>query len=64
VDGLIAPAVIDGSIDGASFHACVEQVLAPTLKAGNIAILDNASCHQLPAVRHVNRIGNVGGRVV
>ncbi len=51
VDGLTAPAVFDGPIDGSSFQAYVEQVLVPALRAGDIVILDNLSCHQSPAVR-------------
>ena len=52
LNGLTAPAVFDGPIDGAGFQAYVEQVLAPTLQPGDIVILDNLSCHQSPAVRH------------
>jgi len=52
VSGLTAPAVFDGPIDGASFRAYVEQVLVPTLTAGDVVILDNLSCHKSPAVRH------------
>jgi transposase len=51
VTGLTAPAVFDGPIDGASFLAYIEQVLAPTLRAGDIVIMDNLSCHKSPAVR-------------
>ena len=52
VEGLVAPGVFDGPIDTASFTAWVEQVLVPTLRPGDIVILDNLSCHQSPAVRH------------
>ena len=38
-DGLTAPTVFDGAINGASFLAYVEQVLVPTLKPGDIVIL-------------------------
>lgn len=51
VTGLTAPAVFDGPIDGASFLAYIEQVLTPTLTAGDIVIMDNLSCHKSPAVR-------------
>jgi transposase len=51
VEGLTAPAVFDGPIDGASFQAYVDQVLVPTLRSGDIVVLDNLSCHQRPAVR-------------
>ena len=35
-EGLTAPAVFDGPIDGASFLAYIEQVLMPTLAPGDI----------------------------
>lgn len=49
--GLTAPAVFDGAINGASFLAWVEQVLVPTLGAGDIVILDNLSSHKVEGVR-------------
>jgi transposase len=51
VDGLTAPAVFDGPIDNASFLAYVEQVLVPTLRPGDVVILDNLVVHKQPAVR-------------
>jgi len=51
VDGLSAPCVIDGPIDGETFLAYVEQILAPTLKPGDIVIMDNLSSHQVTGVR-------------
>jgi len=51
VTGLTAPAVFDGPIDGASCLAYVEQILVPTLAAGDIVIMDNLSCHKSLAVR-------------
>ena len=36
IDGVTAPYVIDGAMDGLSFLAYVEQVLVPTLKKGDI----------------------------
>ena len=49
--GLTAPAVFDGAINGASFLAYVEQILVPTLKSGDIVILDNLSSHKVTGVR-------------
>jgi transposase len=40
-DGMTAPMVLDGPIDGEWFLAYVEQVLCPTLKANDIVVLDN-----------------------
>lgn len=50
-DGLTAPAVFDGAINGESFLAYVQQVLVPTLKPGDIVILDNLSSHKVEGVR-------------
>ena len=50
-DGLIAPGVFDGPINGELFLAYVEQILVPTLKAGDIVIMDNLSSHKKAAVR-------------
>jgi transposase len=50
-DGLTAPCVFDGPIDGASFRAYVEQVLVPTLRPGDIVILDNLGSHKSQAIR-------------
>jgi len=49
-DGLTAPAVFDGPIDTASFRAYVEQVLVPTLRPGDVVVLDNLAVHKQPEV--------------
>ena len=51
VDGLRAPAVFDGPIDSPSFLAYVEQVLVPTLRLGDVIVLDNLAVHKQPGVR-------------
>lgn len=45
-DGLTAPMVLDGPMNGDRFVKYIETVLVPTLKPGNIVILDNLSCHK------------------
>lgn len=50
-DGLIAPLVLDGPIDGESFLAYVEQFLAPALTPGQIVIMDNLPSHKVEGVR-------------
>jgi transposase len=50
-DGLSAPAVFDGPINGHSFTAYVEQVLGPTLQPGDIVVLDNLGSHKGTAAR-------------
>jgi transposase len=54
-DRIDAPCVIDGPINGESFLAYVEQVLAPTLKPGDIVIVDNLGSHKSKAVRRAIR---------
>jgi transposase len=46
VDGLTAPAVFDGPIDNPTFLAYVEQVLVPTLRPGDVVVLDNLAMHK------------------
>lgn len=50
IDGLTAPYVIDGAMDGPSFLAYVEQVLAPTLNKGDIVFMDNLRTHKIDGV--------------
>jgi transposase len=50
-NGLTAPAVFDGAINAESFLAYVQQMLVPTLKPGDIVILDNLSSHKVEGVR-------------
>ena len=45
-DRIEAPCVIDGPINGRSFRAYVEQMLVPTLAAGDIVIMDNLGSHK------------------
>ena len=54
-DRIEAPWVLDGPINGESFRTYVDQVLAPTLKPGDIVILDNLSSHKGKAVRRAIR---------
>lgn len=45
-DGMTAPMVIDGALTGDLFVAYVEQVLVPTLRAGDVVVMDNLICHK------------------
>jgi transposase len=51
LEGLGAPAVFDGPIDSPTFLAYVEQVLVPTLRPGDVVVLDNLAVHKQPEVR-------------
>ena len=48
---LTAPMVLDGPMDGEIFLAWVRQFLCPTLRPGDIAILDNLSSHKVEGVQ-------------
>lgn len=50
-DGITAPCVIDGPMNGPTFRAYVEQFLAPTLKPGDVVVMDNLSAHKVEGVR-------------
>lgn len=52
-----APCVLDGPINGQSFTAWVEQFLLPTLRPGDIVIMDNLGSHKGQAVRTAIRSG-------
>jgi transposase len=54
-DRIDAPCVLDGPINGLSFTAWVEQCLVPTLKPGDIVIMDNLGSHKGQPVRKAIR---------
>src|SRR5689334_1393439 len=60
-DGLRAPCLLDGPIDAHSFLAWIEQVLVPTLRPGDIVVMDNLSSHRDPAIRCAIR--NAGAKL-
>lgn len=61
-DRVDAPWLIDGPINGERFGAYVEKVLVPTLRPGDIVILDNLSSHGSKAVRRAIR--SAGARLL
>lgn len=50
-DRMTAPMMIEGAINGATFLAYIEQCLAPTLKRGDIVVMDNVATHRVAGVR-------------
>ena len=54
-DRIDAPCLFDGPINGERFLAYVEQFLVPTLKPGDIVVLDNLGSHKGKAVRKAIR---------
>ncbi len=60
-DGIIAPCLLDGPIDAEGFQAWVVQFLVPTLRRGDIVVMDNLSSHKKPAIRRAIR--NAGAKL-
>jgi transposase len=50
LEGMVAPMVLDGPINGDWFEAYVAQVLVPTLRAGDVVVMDNLSSHKRASV--------------
>ena len=61
-DGLTAPMVVDGAINGELFLAYVNKILLPTLREGDMVVLDNLSSHKVAGVKEA--IASVGAKVV
>jgi transposase len=54
-DAITAPCVLDGPINARSFLAYVIQFLVPTLRPGDIVVIDNLGSHKGKAVRRAIR---------
>jgi transposase len=62
LNGLAAPMVLDGPMDGEVFLAYIEQFLVPELAKGDIVIMDNLPAHKVSGVRQA--IESVGARLL
>lgn len=51
LNGITAPGLIDGAMDGEMFTVYAEHFLAPTLSKGDIVILDNLPAHKVAGAR-------------
>ena len=54
-DRIAAPCVIDGPINAQRFLTYVEKFLIPTLRPGDVVIMDNLGSHKGKAVRQAIR---------
>ena len=61
-DGITAPLVLDGPMNGTVFKAYVEQFLVPTLKAGDVVIMDNLPAHKVTGIKQA--IEEVGAKLM
>jgi transposase len=62
LQGIVAPLVFDGPINAQVFEAYVDQFLVPTLRSGDVVIMDNLSSHKGAKVRE--RIEAAGARLL
>ena len=60
-DRIEAPWVLNGPINGECFKTYVEKVLAPTLMAGDLVVIDNLGSHKGKAIRRAIR--SVGAKL-
>ena len=49
--GMTAPMLIKGAMNGEAFLTYVEQCLVPTLERGDIVIMDNVPSHKVDGVQ-------------
>lgn len=62
LDGTIAGMCIDSATDGDAFEVFARDVLAPTLRRGDVVILDNLAAHKRPQVARI--IEACGARIM
>ena len=62
LNGLTAPLVLDGPMDGDCFLAYVEQILAPSLAPGDIVVMDNLPAHRVSGINAA--IEGVGAKLL
>ncbi|WP_378941203.1 IS630 family transposase [Mesorhizobium sp. ANAO-SY3R2] len=62
LNGLAAPMLLDGPMNGNTFLAYAEQILAPELRPGDVAVMDNLPAHKISGVREA--IEKAGARLL
>lgn len=62
LEGISAAMSFEGAMNGAVFRTFVEQVLAPTLAAGDVVVMDNLSAHKVWGIKEA--IERTGARLM
>ena len=62
LNGLAAPMMLDGPMNGEAFLAYIKQVLVPELAKGDVVIMDNLPAHKVGGVRQA--IEGAGARLL
>lgn len=55
LSGIVAPVVLEGAINGEMFAEYVRKMLVPTLRRGDIVVMDNLSSHKVAGIREMIR---------
>jgi transposase len=62
VAGIDATMTVEGSVDTLCFNAYCQQVLRPTLRAGDVIVLDNLGAHRASRIEEITE--ECGARVI
>lgn len=62
LDGTMVPLTFKGALNGELFKKYIQDCLAPTLKKGDIVIMDNLSSHKVSGIKEA--IENVGATIL
>jgi len=60
VEGITAPCVFDGPMDGPCFRAYIEQFVVPILRPGDIVVMDNLPSHKVVGIREAIEAAGAG----
>ena len=63
-DRIDAPCLFDGPINGEAFGAYVQSFLVPTLKPGDLVIMDNLGSHRGKQGKHPPSTAAMAGRPI
>jgi len=47
LSGITAIMMLEGAVDGVAFETFLEKMLAPTLRPGDIVLMDNVKTHKV-----------------
>lgn len=61
LNGVHAPWLLEGALDGEAFRVYVKEVLAPVLQAGDILVLDNCATHKVSGIAEL--VAQCGARL-
>ncbi len=53
IEGMGRCLAVEGSTIAANFEACIERVLAPNLRSGQVAVMDNLAAHKSQRIKEL-----------